>query len=376
MHELAMILRGRRKRRGSLELNMPEVKVDLDVDGRVIGAHVVENTVSHQIIEEFMLAANEAVAQRLHDAGWQFLRRLHPAPSGQKLQKLTEFVQGLGFQVENLQDRFELQQLLNAVVGRPEQHAVHYAVLRSLPRARYSPIAEGHFALATDQYCHFTSPIRRYPDLTIHRLVDELLSRGARFQRAEERERSREETGAGHVKNVPHESVPHDRRSQSGDFARLAAHGEHCSEREQRAEAAERELTRLKLLWYLSKRIGLEMEAAVTGVESYGLFAEGIELPAEGLIHVTSLEDDYYRYDRTTHTLTGYRAGHRYRLGDLVRVKVIRVDLERRELDYRLIERLKRHEPPPAKKVRVRKGKKVARRKQPKKPPRGGRKRR
>ncbi len=375
MHELAMMLRKRRTKRGSLELHMPEVKVDLDPDGRVIGAHVVENTESHQIIEEFMLAANEAVAQRLHDAGWHFLRRVHPAPSGQKLKMLTEFVQGLGFKVDNLQDRFELQQLLNAVIGRPEQHAVHYAVLRSLPRARYSPIVEGHFALAAEQYCHFTSPIRRYPDLTIHRLVDALLSRGAPLQRAGESENASHNRPAGHVGNVPHDTVPHDNVPHGGDFALVASQGDHCSEREQRAEAAERELTRLKLLWYLSKRIGQEMDAVITGVESYGLFAQGIELPAEGLIHVTSLEDDFYRYDRGTHTLTGHRAGHDYRLGDLIRVKVFRVDLERRELDFRLIRRLKREEPPPAKKVRVRKSKKAARPKLPKKPqrPRGKR---
>ncbi len=344
------------------------------------GAHVVEHTESHQIIEEFMLAANEAVAARLHEAGFHFLRRVHPAPSGQRLQKLTEFVQGLGFKVHNLQDRFELQELLNAVLGQPEQHAVHYSVLRSLARARYSPIVEGHFALAADQYCHFTSPIRRYPDLTIHRLVDELL-RGAKKRRSEgAKERRSEEAGAekrrsGEARKDERFFAPSLLRSSS-DFALLSSQGDHCSEREQRAEAAERELTRLKLLWYLSKRIGLEMDAVITGVESYGLFAQGIELPAEGLIHVTSLEDDYYRYDRGTHTLTGYRAGHSYRLGDLIRVKVFRVDLERRELDFRLIRRLKRHEPPTKKKLRARKGQRVKPKKQLKKPPRSRRKRR
>ena len=138
---------------------------------------MVENTESHQIIEEFMLAANEAVAETLRDRGLHFLRRVHQSPSPQKLQALTEFVAELGYKTESLQSRFELQKLLAAAVGRPEQHAVHFAVLRSLQRAIYSPKEDGHYALASDCYCHFTSPIRRYPDLTVHRLVDAILTK-------------------------------------------------------------------------------------------------------------------------------------------------------------------------------------------------------
>ena len=308
MHELAMVLRGRRFRRGALELTMKEVKVDLDSDGRVIGAHVVENTESHQIIEEFMLSANEAVAEILHAAGLPFLRRVHSDPDPRKLKALDEFVAAMGFQTESLQSRFALQDLLKLVNGKPEQHAVNYAVLRSLQRAIYSPSEEGHYALASDCYCHFTSPIRRYPDLTIHRLLELLL----------------------HGKKSP------------GSMAELIALGEHCSDREQRAEAAERELTKLKLLIYMQNRIGEEMDAVVTGVEEFGLFVEGIRIPAEGLIRVTSLADDRYRFDRTTHTLTGNRAGNSFRLGDRVRVSVARVDVDRRELDFRLVDRGRR----------------------------------
>ena len=165
-----MTLRKRRLANGALELTMPEVKVELDKHGRVTGAHVVENTESHQIIEEFMLAANEAVAETLRDRGLHFLRRVHQAPSPQKIQMLQEFMTELGYKTGSLQSRFELQKLLAAAVGRPEQHAVHFAVLRSLQRAIYSPKEEGHYALASQCYCHFTSPIRRYPDLTVHRL--------------------------------------------------------------------------------------------------------------------------------------------------------------------------------------------------------------
>jgi ribonuclease R len=313
MHELAMILRRRRFERGALELTMKEVKVDLDKHGRVIGAHVVENTVSHQIIEEFMLAANEAVADTLHEAGMPFLRRVHANPDPRKLHALTEFIAELGFQTASLESRFELQKLLSSIHGRPEEHAVNYAVLRSLQRAVYSPDEEGHYALASDCYCHFTSPIRRYPDLTIHRLVDAHLAK---------------------------------RRAQ-GDMGELVALGEHCSEREQRAESAERELTKLKLLVYMSKRIGEQMDAVVTGVEEFGLFVQGIKLPAEGLVHVTTLSDDFYRFDRRSHTLTGNRSGNSFRLGDLVKVEVARVDIDRRELDFRIVQRKGHMKPPP-----------------------------
>jgi ribonuclease R len=302
MRDLARMLRSRRMARGSLELAMPEVKIDLDRDGRVSGAHVVENTESHQIIEEFMLAANEAVAGMLAAAGAGFLRRIHPAPDLRKLRQLTEFVSELGFEVDTLESRFELQRLLGMARDRPEEHAVHYAVLRSLSRAVYGPQEDGHYALASDCYCHYTSPIRRYPDLTVHRALD-LFARG--------------------------------RRAAADGLPRL---GEECSLLERRAEAAERELVKLKLLIFLSSRTGTEMDAVVTGVEPFGLFVQGLQLPAEGLVALESLPDDSYRFDRTSHTLIGRRAGNSFRLGDRVRVTVFRVDLERRTLDFRLVE--------------------------------------
>jgi ribonuclease R len=308
MRDLALILRRRRLARGAIELNLPEIKIDLDKKGRVCGAHVAQNTLSHQIIEEFMLAANEAVAEHLHDRGLNFLRRVHEPPDPRKLDALTGFIRDLGIECESLASRFEIKRVVESVAGLPEQHAVHYAVLRSMQKAVYGPANEGHYALNSRHYCHFTSPIRRYPDLVIHRMFDRL-ARGER---------------------------PVD------DFEYLAVLGEHCSDREQRAEAAERELIKVKLLMYLSTRIGQQLEAVVTGVEEYGLFAEGLELPAEGLIRVDTLADDHYRFDRATHTLTGFRQGQSYRLGDVLMVEIAHVDVNRRQLDFRLVRRLRK----------------------------------
>ncbi len=302
MRDLARILRSRRMTRGALQLEMPEVKIDLDRDGRVSGAHVVENTESHQIIEEFMLSANEAVAGALAAAGAGFLRRIHPSPDMRKLRQLTEFVTELGFEVDSLESRFEIQRLLAMARGRPEEHAVHYAVLRSLSRAAYGPQEDGHYALASDCYCHFTSPIRRYPDLTIHRAL-EALAKG--------------------------------KRPPADGLVQL---GHDCSDLERRAEGAERELVKLKLLLFLSSRIGEEMDAVVTGVEAFGVFVQGLALPAEGLIPLASLPPDTYRFDRASHTLSGRRPGQSYRLGDRVHVAVDTVDLDRRELNFRLVE--------------------------------------
>ncbi len=305
MHELAMIFRARRFQRGALELTMPEMKIDLDADGRVTGAHLAENTESHQIIEEFMLTANEAVAEKLADAGLLFLRRIHGSPDPRKMRVLTEFVRELGYEVENLENRFELQSLLDTVKGDTRQHAINYATLRSMQRATYSPEDEGHYALASDCYCHFTSPIRRYPDLTIHRLID-VLNRG---------------------------------KKPDQNMDQLLVLGDHCSEREQRAAEAERELKKVKLLLYMSDKIGLELDGVITGVENFGLFITGTEIPAEGFVHISSLTDDYYRYDRAGHVIAGHRSGSSYRLGDTVRVSVAAVNIDTRELNFRLVAR-------------------------------------
>lgn len=308
MRDLAMILRRRRVRRGALELNMPETELEYDDQGRVCGAHFVKHDISHQIIEEFMLAANEAVAGHLDDLGVPFLRRVHPAPEPGKLKAFAEFARSLGYKIERDTDRFALQRVLEKSADQPDVYAVHYALLRSLKQAVYSPQVEGHYALASDNYCHFTSPIRRYPDLTVHRLLDRWLRTG----------------------------------KAGSDETELAALGEHCSKTERRAEIAERELIRVKLLTYLSERIGMELEVIITGVADYGFFGQAEELPVEGLVHISTLMDDYYYYEEATHSLTGRRTRRRYRLGDKVQVIVVRVDLQRRQLDFRVSDKKRR----------------------------------
>jgi ribonuclease R len=303
MKELALLLRKKRFKRGALELELPEAVLEYDADGKLSGAHFANHDISHQIIEEFMLAANEAVASHFSEQEILFLRRVHPAPIPEKLEAFGEFARHLGYSIEHATSRFDLQRVLSESARKPERHAIHYALLRSLKQAVYSPIQDEHFALASSDYCHFTSPIRRYPDLTVHRQLGQWL------------------------KN----------RKVKADETELIALGAHCSKVERRAETAERELIKLRLLAYLGERIGEEMEAIITGVADYGFYAQGEIIPAEGLVHIRSLTDDYYHYDEATHTLEGKRTRNRYRLGDRVKVKVVNVDMTRRQLDLNVV---------------------------------------
>ncbi len=304
MLELAMILRGRRKSRGALELSLPEVAIELGPEGQVSGAHLAQHDESHQLIEEFMLAANEAVAATLAENTIGFLRRAHQDPEPFKLDEFAEFARSLGLNIEQPQSRFELQRVLHETVGTPEEYAVHYGLLRSLKQAAYTPEPDPHFALASQDYCHFTSPIRRYPDLHVHRqLIDWL-----------EGKKSREH---------------HDE---------LYALGQHCTRTERRAEAAERDLIRVKLLAYLEERLGQSFHGIIVGVQDFGLFCRLSELPVDGLIHVSSLRDDYYYLEPGTHTLVGRRSGRRHRLGDRELVRIAHVDVDRRVLDLVLAE--------------------------------------
>lgn len=315
MRDFAMLLRGRRRKAGAIELSSTEVKLDLDKEtGKVIGATRAVDTVSHQIIEEFMLAANQAVAFRLEDMGLPFLHRVHDPPPLDRIESLHEFLVELGIDAKNLENRYNLQALLEAVKDEPYAQAVHMAVLRSMSKAVYSPDEAGHFALAFEEYGHFTSPIRRYPDLTIHRTFDAI---------------------AGH-------------RKPPYDFRQLVTLGVHCSERERRAEMAERDLIQLKLLHYFEEHPDRIWHATVTGVEEFGVFAQCKEFPLEGLLPREALFEGPGDYDRGSHTLVSRRTGERFRLGDDLYVRVQAIEWERKQVRWSL----ERHEPHPDRPVR------------------------
>lgn len=303
MYELAMLLRKKRFAGGALQMGIPEVEIDFDDDGNITGAHERHHDESHEIIEEFMLAANIAVAQILTAKDLPFLRRVHGHPDELRLKSFQEFCRGLGFELQQFQSRAEIQQVIRDVEGKPEERAINFALLRSMKQAEYSPEEFGHYALNEEDYCHFTSPIRRYPDLTIHRLVGEI--------------------AAGKLPT-------------SDSMSELVQLGKHCSVTERRAEKAERELKKIKLLRYMETKVGEEMDAFITGVENFGMFCQGVEIPAEGLIHISALTDDFYSYDQSSRMLIGQRSKREFRLGDPVRVLIANVDLDRRQLDLRV----------------------------------------
>ncbi|MEO2032385.1 MAG: ribonuclease R [Planctomycetaceae bacterium] len=304
MYTLAMVLRRRRFAGGALQMGIPEVEIDFDDDGNITGAHESHHDESHEIIEEFMLAANIAVAQLLTAKEIPYLRRVHGHPDESRLKNFQDFCLGLGYELDQFRSRAALQQVILDAAGQPEERALNFGLLRAMKQAVYSPEDYGHFALNEDHYCHFTSPIRRYPDLTIHRIVGEL--------------------AAG-------------RKVRPDNMGELLQLGKNCSLTERRAEKAERELKRIKLLRYMETRVGEELDAFITGVESFGMFCQGVKIPVEGMVHISALTDDFYTYDPACRTLTGGRKKLQYRLGDAVRVVVTNVDLDRRQLDLRIV---------------------------------------
>jgi ribonuclease R len=306
MYELAMILRGRRFEDGSLELHLPEVKIELDKDGVVCGAHEADHDESHQIIEEFMLAANTAVATKLMDADIMFIRRVHGSPDPIKLKAFSEFADSLGLKVSPNPSRFELQKVLTEVRGKPFEQALSFALLRSMKSAEYTGLVNGHFALAIENYCHFTSPIRRYPDLTVHRLFEKVI------------EGKTKKIGLSQLETI-----------------KLGAH---CSGMERRAAQAERELTRVKLLMLLATKTEETFQAVITGVEKFGIFCRCEQYPVDGFVHVSNLANgERLDFDRATYSMTARQSGRLFRMGDRVHVRIALIDPDERTLHWQLV---------------------------------------
>lgn len=297
--ELASLLRRNRFAAGSLDLDFPEVKVWLDDEGRAVRLEKMDNDISHQLVEEFMLAANEVVAKELKDRKIPAVYRIHEDPDPDRLMDFRELAASYGFRAGDLTQRKELQRLLASTRGTPEEYAMKLNLLKSLKRARYTTEPVGHYGLAKVNYTHFTSPIRRYADLLVHRAL------------------ARENTGG------------------VGALGEIAAH---ISTTERTSADAERDSTQLKKMEFFQRQLASrrpeEMRAIVVDVRSYGLVVELPDCLVTGLIHVSSLPDDFYQFDSTRLSFIGRRTNRSYKIGDVLRVIVSRVDAYKRQIDF------------------------------------------
>jgi len=311
MRELFDILHARRRRRGSIDFDLPETEVILSELGEIEAIVPSERNVAHRLIEEFMLLANETVAAHLVAHGVPALHRVHEPPDPKKVEDFEAFITTLGYSLAahgHAVRPKHFQKLIDRMRHTPEERPIAALMLRTMQKAKYDAASLGHFGLATEHYTHFTSPIRRYPDLVVHRMLRESRQGAVGEARREELE----------------EELP--------EVAR------HTSEMERRADDAERELLQWKKVRFMADKVGDEYHGYVTGVAPFGLFVELVEHFVEGLVHISSMADDYYRYVEQQHLLRGENTKRVYRLGDKVLVQVVRVDMERRQVDLGLVE--------------------------------------
>jgi ribonuclease R len=315
MQQLFHVLNDARRRRGSIDFDLNEAEVVMDDAGRVEAIIALERNVAHRLIEEFMLLANETVASYLEAQRAPALYRVHEEPDLVKVAKFEEFISGFGYSlgapVTALRPR-HFQKLIERIHGQPEEKPIAFLMLRTMQKARYAPENLGHFGLAAPSYTHFTSPIRRYPDLVVHRAL----------------------------RAVRHGELTPERLETWTE--RLPEMARHTSEMERRADDAERELLQWKKVRFMADKVGDEFDGYVTGVAAFGLFVQLIEHYVEGLVHVSTMADDYYRFLDGAHMLRGENTQKVYRLGDKVTVRVIRVNMEVRQIDLGLVEILDR----------------------------------
>ena len=315
MNELFEALNARRRRRGSIDFDLPAAEFLMDDEGRVEAIVAAERNQAHRIIEECMLIANETVASHLEEQGIPALFRVHESPDPLKVEEFEDFTTSLGYSLgvssEGVAPR-HFQRLLQRLRGKPEERPVAFLMLRTMQQARYDIQNRGHFGLAAPSYTHFTSPIRRYPDLVVHRAL--------------------RETRAGARRDPSHSA----RAEALPEVAR------HTSEMERRAEEAEREVVQWKKVRFMVDKVGDEFTGYVTGVTAFGLFIELVEHFVEGLVHISSMADDYYKFFERQHELRGENSRKVYRLGDAVKVQLVRVDPDHRKLELALVEVLER----------------------------------
>ena len=310
MSELSDLLRQRRYNRGAIDFDFPECKIKLNKGGKPISIEPYDRNAATKLIEDFMLAANETIAEDFYWQQTPFVYRNHEEPDSEKMQQLTAFIMNFGYSVKLSGDQVhpkELQKLLKRIEGTPEEALISRITLRSMKRAEYTPECKGHFGLASKYYCHFTSPIRRYPDLQIHRIIKECL-RGKMTEKHAE-----------HFKTILPEVT------------------KNCSMMERRAEEAERDTEKLKKAEYMRGLIGEEFSGVISGVTNFGIY---VELPntVEGLVHVSNMFDDHYIYDESTYSMTGERHKKTYKLGQTVKIRVEAADKVARTIDFSIVE--------------------------------------
>ena len=331
MHEVTLTLIKRREERGAIDFDLPEAEMFFNDEGKIGGIIRSERNIAHRLIEEFMLLANETVAKHLEGLRVPSLYRIHEEPNPVKVEEFAEIAESFGhkFSMRAAAPQRGFQHLAREIRGRPEERMLSYLMLRSMQRARYSPQNRGHFGLAMKTYTHFTSPIRRYPDLIVHRLLREVIEQGRRG----EEEWQQIDLGQKKARKLISWAV-FDEERESALRNSLETIGDHSSERERAADDAERELMDWRKAEFMAEHVGDEFDGVITSVKDYGFYVELNEFFVEGLVHISTLIDDLYEYHERKHRLVGERTGRKYRLGDAVRVSVDRVDRARHLIDF------------------------------------------
>ncbi|HPG34647.1 MAG TPA: RNB domain-containing ribonuclease, partial [Lentimicrobium sp.] len=307
MKELSDIIRRERNSRGALDFDFPESKVIVDENSFPIEIKRFERGVGEMLIEDFMIKANEVVAEYMYWQEIPILYRVHEKPEGESLTKLNKVLGVFGYKIqENKIEPYVFQKILKDIKGTPEENVISLLILRSMKHARYVHQALGHFGLASKYYCHFTSPIRRYPDLIVHRVLSLILE------------------GKMNAKK------------KAALESRMGKYGEQSTLQEAKAEEAERELVDIKKAQYMQQFLGDEFEARISSVLSFGFF---VELPntVEGLVHISTIADDYYEFNDRNYTLIGTHTGRKFSIGDQVQVQLVSVDTDAAKIDFELV---------------------------------------